>query len=71
MFIHLSDTIEWGQSALHPVLCTWDPLAPFGYICSVKSPLLVTYNLHVNTHYKLVNINVYIGYDAFANTLYI
>ena len=33
--------------------------------------LLVVYNLHVNTRYELVNINVYIVYDAFENTIYI
>ena len=44
---------------------------PFGYFCSIKSPLLVIYNLHVNTRYELVNINVYIAYNAFENTIYI
>ena len=30
-----------------------------------------SYNIHVNTHYELVNIIVYIVYDAFENTIYI
>ena len=40
-------------------------LAPFGYICSIKSPQLVKYNIHVNTHYELVNMNIYCIYNAF------
>ena len=42
-------------------------LAPFGYICSLKSPQLVKYNIHVNTRYELVNMNIYIyhSYNAF------
>ena len=32
---------------------------------------LVVSHLHINTRYKLVNINVYITYNAFLNTMYI
>ena len=39
-------------------------LAPFGYICSIKSPLLIRYSLHANTHYELVNIDIYLCYRA-------
>ena len=40
-------------------------LAPFGYICSMKSPQFVKYNIHVNTCYELVNMDIYRIYNAF------
>ena len=40
-------------------------LAPFGYICSMKSPQFVKYNIHINTRYELVNMIIYRVYNAF------
>ena len=40
-------------------------LAPFGYICSMKSPQFVEYNIHANTRYELVNMIIYHIYNAF------
>ena len=45
--------------------------APFGYICSMKSPQFVKYNIHVNTHFELVNMDIRLIYNAFENTIYI
>ena len=47
-------------------------LAPFGYICSIKSPQIAKYNIYVNTRYELATIvidGIYIIY--FKNTIYI
>ena len=48
-----------------PGIMYMSSLAPFGYICSMKSPQFVKYNIHVNTRYQLVNINIYRIYNAF------
>ena len=40
-------------------------LAPFGYICSIKSPQFVKYNIHVYNRYELVNMIIYRIYNAF------